>query len=111
MRKMISGVLGAISIGVMALLPTVANASCTQTIYAERAYTSGATTYLYGRTSSTAFVIWYGTTTNATLANAIFAAVAQRNRVLFNGNVATCPTPGTGSFGYVGTINYLYQQP
>lgn len=103
--------LGAISLGVMAFTPIVANATCSQTIYAERAYTNGTTTYLYGRTSSTAFVIWYGSTTDDTIANAIFASVAQRNRVLFNGSTTTCPSPSTGSYGYVGTINYLYQQP
>ena len=111
MTKITSALAGAISLATMALGPVAANASCSQTLYAERAYTSGATTYVYGRTASTAFVIWYGNTADPTLSAAIFASVGARNRILINGNVATCPTPATGSYGYVGTLNYLYQQP
>ena len=86
-----------------------AEAACGQTIYADRAYSTGGVTYVYGRTSSLATQIYYWNTANAVLANMIFNAVAQRNRLFVLGNATACPTTGTTLFG--GTIQYMYQQP
>jgi hypothetical protein len=93
----------------MALLSTPAHAVCTQIIYAERAFSTGAGATIYGRTTSTATIIWLGGTASPTLADLIFAAVAQRNRVQITGNAATCSTAGT--LRSVGTITSIIQQP
>lgn len=109
MKTLIATTLGAALTATMALLSTPAHATCTQIIYAERAFSTGTGATVYGRTTSTSTVIWLGGTANATLADLIFAAVAQRNRIQITGNATVCPT--TGTFLSVGTISSIVQQP
>ncbi|HEY1301145.1 MAG TPA: hypothetical protein VGF07_11660 [Stellaceae bacterium] len=109
MKTPLAATLAAAATAAMALLSTPVHASCTQIIYAERAFSTGASTTIYGRTTSTSTIIWLGTTGNPTLANLIFAAVAQRNRVQISGNATTCGTAGT--LRTVGTVTSIIQQP
>ena len=88
---------------------SAADATCSLEIYANRAYSNGNVTYFYGATSSTSTFSYYAGTQNATLASAVFAATAQRNKVFVTGNIASCPT--TGSLRYIGTITSVYISP
>ncbi len=110
MKTSITAILVAALTTGAALAPKPAHAICSQIIYAERAFSTGAGATLYGRTTSTTSVIWLGSTANPTLASLIFSAVAQRNRVQVTGNAAVCPaaTPGLHS---VGTITSLVLSP
>ncbi|MGH7065254.1 MAG: hypothetical protein ACREET_14355 [Stellaceae bacterium] len=109
MKTPIAAMLGAAATVGMALLSIPAHATCVQFIYAERAISSGTGATVYGRTTSTSTTIWLGSTGNATLANLIFSAVAERNRIEIIGTATTCPTAGT--FRSVGTISTIVQQP
>ena len=98
----------------MALVPMSAKAVCQAEIYADRTVSDGTTTQVTGRTDTAvdpaAFTYAYtAETTNALLANLIFAAVASHNRLFVIGSAASCPT--TGAFRDMGTIGQLYQQP
>jgi len=88
--------------------PAVAQAACTQTIYAERAFTNGAVTQILGRTSSTSTTLWFATTADPEFANMINNAVSNRNRVQVTGNATSCPT-GTALF--MGTITSMLMSP
>ena len=99
---------------IMALVPTSAKALCQQQIYADRGFSDGTTAQILGRTDSVmdpnAFAFAYlADTTNALLANQIFAAVANHNRVFIVANATSCPT--TGQFRDMGTIIQMSQQP
>jgi hypothetical protein len=111
MRTRIAVGLAAAFTAGMAVVPMSAKALCTQTFYAELAYLNVDTVVLTGRTSSTSLVIWSAETqsTDPKLANLIFSAVAQRNRLSVVGNMDSCPTTGTDR--YMGTINTIVQQP
>ena len=106
-------IVAACSAGI-ALVPMSAKAACQTEIYADRAISDGMSTQVTGRTDSTvdgaAFTYAYtAETTNAVLANLIFAAVASHNRLFVIGSAASCPT--TGAFRDMGTISQLFQQP
>jgi len=95
----------------MMLVPMLAEATCTQIIYAERAVSTETSTQLQGRTASNSLILWFGTTNNDMLSSLIHSAVAQRNRVQVTGDASSCPVaPATGNRS-VGTIISMIQQP
>jgi hypothetical protein len=107
------GLVAAFTAG-MALVPMSAKAICQQEIYADRGFSNGMSTEVIGRLSSAqnpnAFTFVYlATTTNSVLANLIFAAVANHNRLLVIADAASCPAAGT--VRDMGTILQLYQNP
>jgi hypothetical protein len=110
MRKLIAA---AMLIGPLTGLTTVfaspVEATCIQTIYAERAETNGSTTQVMGRTLSNSSILWFANTTDQEFARMITAAVAQRNRLMVTGNAIACPT--TGTLRLQGNITSLVQQP
>lgn len=94
----------------LALVPTIASANCSQIVYATELFTNGTTTYLYGEPFGAGNTYTYfGTTTNAVIADAAASAAANNKRVNITGNATTCPT--TGTYRFVGTILYLYISP
>jgi hypothetical protein len=111
MKTSTAAALGAAFAVGTALLPISAGATCTQTIYAERSVSNGATTQILGRNSSTAVFGYFGTTPNIALQDAISAAVSQRNRVTVTGSAATCPTAPLTGFRNLGTINAVIISP
>jgi hypothetical protein len=113
--RMAVGLAAAFTAG-MALVPMSAKATCTQTIYAERAASDGTTTQLLGRNENQVGYpvgefefFWHANTTNAQLANLIFSAVSQRNLVEVTGSAASCPATGTSRA--MGNITLIVQQP
>jgi hypothetical protein len=102
------GLVAAFTIG-MAFVPMSANAACTQTIYADRAYSDGTMAHVLGRVQSADNFAYSADTTNALFAEIIFASVAHRNRLYITGNAGSCPT--TGDVRDMGTILEIYQQP
>ena len=106
--KAIAGVVLGLVLAVLAGFSD-ARASCSVTVYADRAYTDGSTTYVWGRMNSLDSAFYFGVTQNSTLASLIFSATAQHSRILITGNVSTCPTSGTSR--YVGILFYAYLTP
>ena len=83
-------------LGLTTIVPmSAANASCSVTIYANRATFANNLTHIYGATTTTSIFYYHGSTTNATLASLFFAAAAQHSRVALVGSATTCPTTGT----------------
>ena len=88
---------------------STANAVCNVEIYAERAYSSGSLTYLYGRRVNTDTFQYSASTTNPTLAALIFAATAQHSKVFVQGNAGVCPA--AGAIRHAGSILYAFMSP
>jgi hypothetical protein len=86
-----------------------AKAVCTQIIYADRSFSDGATAQIVGRANTTDNFAYFASTTNAQIADLIFAAVAQRNRVYVVGSAANCPA--TGDLRDIGNVLQIFQQP
>jgi hypothetical protein len=98
----------------MALVPMSAKAVCQQEIYADRGFSDGTNSQILGRVSSAvdpnAFTyVYFASTTNAVLANQIFAAAANHNRVFVVASAQSCPT--TGALRDMGTVIQIYQNP
>jgi hypothetical protein len=102
------GFVSALIVG-MAFLPTPAKAVCTQSIYAEEAYTDGSTARVFGHVTTGDQFSYFAQSNNAFFANLIFAAVASHNRLYITGGAQSCPT--TGSFRDMGNILEIYQNP
>ena len=102
------GLVAAFAAG-MPLVPMSAKAFCTQTIYAERAASDGNITSILGRNTATNNFFWDAFTTNDQLAELIFSAVAQHNRVEVTGDAASCPAIGPSRA--MGVITLMVQQP
>ena len=85
---------------------STANASCSLELYANRVYSTGSVTSIYGTTSSVSTFSYYADTGNSMLANLLFAATAQRTKVYVTGDLAFCPT--RGSLRYIGVILSAY---
>jgi len=109
MRKLMLIVFAASLMAAVILGPTPAQATCTQTLYCERAFTDGAFHQLVGRTTSTATIIWFCSTGDPEIADVFFNCTADRNRVQVTGNASSCAT--TGTFRSLGTCLNIFQQP
>ena len=88
---------------------SAANAVCAVEIYADRAFSNGSVTSIYGRTGTINTFNYYGITDNPTLANLIFAATAGHTKVIISGNASSCP--GSGDLRFVGVLSYAFLVP
>jgi hypothetical protein len=93
----------------MALVPISAKAVCTQVFYAQRGFSDGTTAQILGRVNAIDTFAFFANTTNAQLANLIFAAVAHHNRVVVIGDAGSCPT--TGNERFMGNVVQIFQEP
>jgi hypothetical protein len=107
--KNVLGIIVAAFMAAIVFVPTSAKAACNVWIYADRAYTDGSTTYVYGRPNGYDTYYYYGYTTNTNLAHLIYAATASGKRINVSANAASCPT--TGSFRWFNVISYIFLSP
>jgi len=99
---------------VAGMLPLASNATCTQSGHVERvtAYddaVTGVYHYIYIRNSALSNIYWSVRTTDDEMAEIATDALTSTTRVTIQGDIATCPTTGSGR--YVGNLRYLIVNP
>jgi hypothetical protein len=91
------------------VLPLTADAVCSIRGEVVRVtdFTTSSTAYL--RTSALSSIIYFGSTTDTDLRNALRSCENSRHRCHLLGNATSCPTSGT--FRFVGTISTVIANP